>query len=95
LSDEHRQAIELIVVGGLPYEAAAELCGCALGTIKSRMNRARASLARILEGDDLKADVGSGELALATLTAAADMACHGAPSRRRHAGAAAPMGIAA
>ncbi len=37
---------------GLTYEEAAEVCGCALGTIKSRVNRARARLLRIMEADD-------------------------------------------
>ena len=34
---------------GLSYEEAAEICGCALGTIKSRVNRARIKLMRVME----------------------------------------------
>ena len=36
---------------GLSYEEAAEICGCALGTIKSRVNRARNRLLKIMEID--------------------------------------------
>ena len=40
----------LILIGGsgLSYEEAAEICGCAVGTIKSRVNRARNRLAELL-----------------------------------------------
>jgi RNA polymerase sigma-70 factor (ECF subfamily) len=40
----------LILVGasGFAYEEAAQICGCAVGTIKSRVNRARGRLAEIL-----------------------------------------------
>ena len=37
---------------GLSYEEAAEICGCALGTIKSRVNRARARLLKIMGADE-------------------------------------------
>jgi RNA polymerase sigma-70 factor (ECF subfamily) len=33
---------------GFSYEEAAQICGCAVGTIKSRVNRARNRLAAIL-----------------------------------------------
>ncbi len=36
---------------GLTYEEAAEICGCAVGTIKSRVNRARTRLLKIMEAD--------------------------------------------
>src|SRR5207253_584584 len=42
LPDEHREALILVGAAGLSYEEAAEICGCALGTIKSRVNRPRA-----------------------------------------------------
>jgi len=51
LPDEHREALVLVGAAGLSYEEAAQICGCALGTIKSRVNRARARLLRIMEAD--------------------------------------------
>lgn len=52
LPDEHREALILVGAAGLSYEEAAEICGCALGTIKSRVNRARARLLRLLDAED-------------------------------------------
>lgn len=52
LPDEHREALVLVGAAGLSYEEAAEICGCALGTIKSRVNRARARLLRVMNADD-------------------------------------------
>ena len=49
LPDEQREALILIGASGLTYEEAAETCGCAVGTIKSRLNRGRARLAELLE----------------------------------------------
>jgi RNA polymerase sigma-70 factor (ECF subfamily) len=49
LPDEHREALILVGAAGLSYEEAAAVCGCALGTIKSRVNRARAKLMRLLD----------------------------------------------
>lgn len=51
LPDEHREALILVGAAGLTYEEAAEICDCALGTIKSRVNRARARLLKIMEAD--------------------------------------------
>ena len=51
LPDEHREALILVGAAGLTYEEAAEICCCALGTIKSRVNRARARLLKIMEAD--------------------------------------------
>jgi RNA polymerase sigma-70 factor, ECF subfamily len=44
LPDEQREAIILVGAVGLSYEEAAEICQCALGTIKSRVYRAREKL---------------------------------------------------
>ena len=41
---QHREVIVLIGMLGMSYEEVAEVCGCAMGTVKSRLNRARASL---------------------------------------------------
>jgi RNA polymerase sigma-70 factor, ECF subfamily len=51
LPDEHREALILVGAAGLSYEEAAEICGCALGTIKSRVNRARARLLKIMDAE--------------------------------------------
>jgi RNA polymerase sigma-70 factor (ECF subfamily) len=52
LSHEQREALILIAVAGLPYDAAALICGCAQGTIKSRVSRARQRLEEILAGGE-------------------------------------------
>jgi len=52
LPAEHREALILVGAAGLSYEEAAEICGCALGTIKSRVNRARARLLKIMDAED-------------------------------------------
>ena len=49
LPDEQREALILIGASGLSYEEAAQTCGCAIGTIKSRVNRGRARLAELLD----------------------------------------------
>jgi RNA polymerase sigma-70 factor (ECF subfamily) len=46
---EHREALILVGGAGLTYQEAADICGCAIGTIKSRVNRARAKLAGMLD----------------------------------------------
>ena len=38
--------------GGFSYEDAAAICKCAVGTVKSRVARARKALMEILDGDD-------------------------------------------
>ena len=45
LSPAMREALLLVAAQGLTYEAAAELMGCQVGTVKSRVNRARSALA--------------------------------------------------
>ncbi len=49
LTDEQREALILVTAEGLSYDEAAIICGCAVGTVKSRINRARARLAQILD----------------------------------------------
>ena len=44
LPPDQREALVLIGASGFSYEEAAEICGCAVGTIKSRVNRARRRL---------------------------------------------------
>jgi RNA polymerase sigma-70 factor (ECF subfamily) len=53
LPDEQREALILVGVEGFSYEEAAVTAGVAIGTIKSRVNRARAALTDLmgLDGD--------------------------------------------
>lgn len=44
LPEQQREVMMLIGVLGMSYEEAAEICNCAMGTIKSRLNRARLRL---------------------------------------------------
>ena len=48
LPDDQREALILIGASGFSYEEAAEICGCAIGTVKSRVNRARNKLVEIM-----------------------------------------------
>jgi len=48
LSADQREALILVGASGMSYEEAAEICGCAVGTMKSRVNRARNRLAVLL-----------------------------------------------
>ena len=48
LSDDQREALLLVGAEGFSYEEAAVICSCAVGTIKSRVNRARLRLAELL-----------------------------------------------
>ncbi|MFN7055984.1 sigma-70 family RNA polymerase sigma factor [Hyphomonas sp.] len=52
LPSDQREAIILVGAGGMPYEEAAQIVGCAVGTIKSRVSRARKALAEMLERDE-------------------------------------------
>lgn len=47
LSREQRDVFVLVVAAGYSYEEAAKICKCSVGTIKSRINRARAALAEM------------------------------------------------
>lgn len=49
LGAEQREALILIAAEGFSYEEAAAVADCAVGTIKSRVNRARSKLAEIME----------------------------------------------
>jgi RNA polymerase sigma-70 factor (ECF subfamily) len=59
LSADQREALLLVAAQGFSYEEAAGICACAVGTIKSRVNRARSHLAELLglaDTDDLGTD---------------------------------------
>jgi len=52
LPDEQREAVLLVGAAGYSYEEAAVICGIKIGTIKSRVNRARRRLAELLGHED-------------------------------------------
>jgi RNA polymerase sigma-70 factor (ECF subfamily) len=56
LPPEQREALILVGAGGFAYEEAAEICGCAVGTVKSRVSRARRALQLILERGEYDRD---------------------------------------
>ncbi|MGW2707192.1 sigma-70 family RNA polymerase sigma factor [Streptomyces sp. NPDC001340] len=49
LPDERREAFVLTQLAGLPYAEAAAACGCPVGTVRSRVARARATLMDLLD----------------------------------------------
>lgn len=49
LPDEQREVLLLVGASGFSYEEAAETCGVAVGTIKSRVNRGRKRLAELMD----------------------------------------------
>jgi RNA polymerase sigma-70 factor (ECF subfamily) len=60
LPDDQREALILVGASGFSYGEAAEICGCAVGTIKSRVNRARTRLSTLLSidtADDFGPDI--------------------------------------
>ncbi len=56
LPAEQREALVLVGAGGFAYEEAALICGCAVGTVKSRVSRARRALLEILQRGDYLRD---------------------------------------
>jgi len=54
LPDVQREALVLVGAAGLSYEETARICGCEIGTVKSRVSRGRAALADILEARSKK-----------------------------------------
>lgn len=55
LPDVQREALLLVGVEGLSYEEAAVVAGCAVGTVKSRLSRARTSLSEMLDNNGTSA----------------------------------------
>jgi RNA polymerase sigma-70 factor (ECF subfamily) len=53
LAPDHREVLTLVGASGCSYEEAASICGCAVGTIKSRVNRARKKLSEMLGLDEV------------------------------------------
>ncbi len=57
LPEQQREVIMLIGVLGVSYEEAADICGCAMGTIKSRLHRARSRLLEELGEESLQSSL--------------------------------------
>jgi RNA polymerase sigma-70 factor, ECF subfamily len=68
LDPKQREALMLVGASGLSYGEAAGLCGCPVGTIKSRVNRARTRLAEQLSIDSAD-DFGPDRMTRAILSA--------------------------
>ena len=56
LPTPQREAIVLVGAGGMSYEEAADITKVAIGTIKSRVNRARTNLLAIIESQSVERD---------------------------------------
>jgi RNA polymerase sigma-70 factor (ECF subfamily) len=52
LSEEHREVLLLVVIEGLPYEEAAAILRVPVGTVRSRLSRARQALRQAFESGD-------------------------------------------
>jgi RNA polymerase sigma-70 factor (ECF subfamily) len=63
LPDFQREALILVGAGGMSYEEVAQIAGCPLGTVKSRVRRARDELQAILFGGRLAPGDGAAPLA--------------------------------
>ena len=72
LPPEQREALILVGAGGFAYEEAADICGCAVGTVKSRVSRARRSLQAILETGVYNRDGKSASDAMRSILAEAE-----------------------
>ena len=68
LPEEQREVLIMVGAVGLSYEEAAEVCDVAVGTIKSRVNRARNRLAELLDiAPQVAAVTGEAEAATRTI----------------------------
>jgi RNA polymerase sigma-70 factor, ECF subfamily len=56
LPPEQREALILVGASGFTYQEAAEICSCAVGSVKSRVSRARRTLLNLLEGGNQRPD---------------------------------------
>lgn len=66
---DQREALILVGASGMSYIEAAEICGCPVGTMKSRVNRARVRLAELLApGESVRETLELAEPALADLS---------------------------
>ena len=60
LNSEQRDVFILVIAAGYSYEEAAAICKCSVGTIKSRINRARRKLTDMLSSAE-DSDLGSSD----------------------------------
>jgi RNA polymerase sigma-70 factor (ECF subfamily) len=72
LPAEQREALILVGAGGFAYEEAAEICNCAVGTVKSRVSRARRALHAVLEAGSYDRDGASAGDAMRAILADAE-----------------------
>ena len=72
LPEEQREALILVGAGGFAYEEAAEICNCAVGTVKSRVSRARRALQQTLEQGGYARDGRAAGEAMRSILADAD-----------------------
>ena len=72
LPEEQREALILVGAAGLAYEEVSEITGVAIGTIKSRVSRARDRIALILAEGHVTQDGKSAQLALTALCSQID-----------------------
>lgn len=74
---EQRQALALVGAAGLSYMETAQICGCAEGTVKSRVSRARTGLLAILAGRERRqrasSDVSATDVFETLMVESADM----------------------
>jgi len=61
LPEQQREALILVGAGGLSYEEVAQICGVAIGTVKSRVARARAALAALIESGNIRSRMGQND----------------------------------
>ncbi len=64
-----REMLMLVAAEGVSYEEAAMIAGCAIGTVKSRVARARAALLLLLEGQNIDGEADNNELIKSDLPA--------------------------
>ena len=69
LPPEQREALILVGAGGFAYEEAAAICDCAIGTVKSRVSRARRALQVLLETGAYDRDGRSASEAMSSILA--------------------------
>ncbi|MBT2416279.1 sigma-70 family RNA polymerase sigma factor [Streptomyces sp. ISL-22] len=71
LPDERREAFVLTQLVGLPYAEAAEMSDCPVGTVRSRVARARATLVELLTEAEIGAEIEAGAAVVAETAAVA------------------------